>query len=172
MAEPGSVIAAPHTTTPSIQSIKECLRRCERLFAHNTDEQSTPEEEWTQVMTKKHRGGTRWTGGDVRRSLFSDNKAFVQGIYVVAMGFRHHAETLNKQFSPITTYQDVAFLCEASTKQVYIVNWRVLRARTEIPNSYSNDYGTGSLEREEILWLQTDWGGPMTAIKVAADAIL
>ena len=55
-------------------------------------------------------------------------------------------------------YRDVAFLREESTEQVYIVNRRLLKARTRNRN---NQRASSSLAGEEILWLQTDWGKPI-----------
>lgn len=89
MAGSATDIIAPCVTTPNIQSIKECLQRCERQFVVDNDRGPTSEEQWTQVTKHKPRLVTRWKGKGRKELSFSDNQAFVQGIYVVAIALRY-----------------------------------------------------------------------------------
>lgn len=86
--QPTAPVFPADPTVPSLQDIRERLDRSERMFATEELEAPAHEEEWEEMKRKRRSDGARRRGKPKRTTLFSQNKALVKGIYVVARGYR------------------------------------------------------------------------------------
>lgn len=75
-------------TVASLRDIRERLDRSENMFSTEELEAPAHEEEWEEMKRKRRSEAAKRRGKPKRTTLFSENRALVKGIYVVAKGLR------------------------------------------------------------------------------------